>query len=155
MKLNNGKGWEAMKTHPSAAHLNHGIPNSSARELHGQSRTAKTPIPRDRLDQDLPKPGTSRTPGGGRHPQRRGESGGAYDSNTALAGKRQSTQDFRHPEGSTVAQFQTSQPQLGTRNSMAQPNMQQSTQQGQQPRGGQEEQKMTPMQKIMKVLCCG
>src|SRR5271167_4210663 len=50
MKLNNGKGWEAMKTHPAAAHLNHGIPNSSARHInHGQPRPTKAHLPPDRL----------------------------------------------------------------------------------------------------------
>jgi casein kinase 1 len=156
MKLNNGKGWEAMKTHPSAAaHLNHGIPNSSARELHGQPRASKTPIPHDRLNADLPKPGATRAAAGpSRHPQRRTENG-AYGSDAALAGKRQSTQDFRHPEGSTVAQFQHSQQNLGPRNSMAQPGMQTGNQQNPQNRGPADEQKLTPMQKIMKIMCCG
>ncbi|KAF2431955.1 putative casein kinase I [Tothia fuscella] len=158
MKLNNGKGWEAVKSHASAAHLNHGLPNTSARELHNQSRAPAKQVHPDRLNQDLPKPGVVRqSVGPSRHAQgRRGESG-AYDSNTALAGKRQSTQDFRHPEGSTVAQFQHSQPNLGNRTSgMVQPGIQ-GAQGGQQNRGGvqQDEMKMTPMQKIMKVLCCG
>jgi casein kinase 1 len=157
MKLNNGKGWEAMKAHPSQAHLNHGLPNSSNRELHGQPRATKTPIPHDRLNADLPKPGATRQgTGPSRHPQRRGESGG-YGSDAALAGKRQSTQDFRHPEGSTVAQFQHSNQNLGPRasggqqmnaspqpatggNGQAAPNQQQGG-------GG-------VMGKIMKALCC-
>jgi casein kinase 1 len=154
MKLNNGKGWEAVKAHPSAAHLNHGIPNSSARDNHNQVRHSKTPIPPDRLNADLPKPGATRAPAGpSRHPQRRGEPG-AYDSNTALAGKRQSTQDFRHPEGSTAAQF-PSQVNLGPRTNMAQTGMQAGSQQHQQNRSGQEEPKMSPMQKFMKIICCG
>ncbi|KAE9976570.1 bifunctional choline kinase/ethanolamine kinase cki1 [Venturia inaequalis] len=89
MKLNNGKGWEAMKTHPAAAHLNHGLPNSSQRELHG-TRASKTPIPHDRLNADLPKPGATRAAGPSRHPQqRRGESG-TFDTPKAQR-KRNST----------------------------------------------------------------
>jgi casein kinase 1 len=157
MKLNNGKGWEAMKAHPSAAHLNHGLPNSSQRELHG-TRVSKTPIPHDRLNADLPKPGATRAAGPSRHPQqRRGESG--YDSNTALAGqgKRQSTQDFRHPEGSTVAQFNPhSQQNLGPRTSMAQqPGLQSGNQQATQNRGTQDGEQLSGWQKFMKVICCG
>lgn len=155
MKLNNGKGWEAVKSHPSAAHLNHGIPNSSGREIHSQARQSKNPIHPDRLNADLPKPGPTRASAGpSRHPQRRGETA-AYDSNTALAGKRQSTQDFRHPEGSTAAQFPHSQVNLGQRASMVPTGMPPGTQQSQQNRAGQEEPKMSPMQKFMKVICCG
>jgi casein kinase 1 len=156
MKLNNGKGWEAMKTHPSAAHLNHGIPNSSNRELHGQPRAPKAQIPHDRLNADLPKPGATRAAAGpSRHPQRRPGEPGGYGSDAQLAGKRQSTQDFRHPEGSTAAQFPHSQQNLGQRGSSAQPGMQQQMQNQQQNRGNLEEQKMSPWQKFMKVLCCG
>ncbi|KAF1810226.1 putative casein kinase I [Eremomyces bilateralis CBS 781.70] len=165
MKLNNGKGWEAMKLHPSAAHLQHGVPNSSARELHG-ARAPKTPMTHDRLNADLPKPGAARAaqPGAsaGRHPQRR-EPGGvspAYTPDTPTGtGKRGSQAqgaDFRAPEGSTVAQFQHSQPNL-SRNGV----MQQSTGpqvRPQSPQGmtrGQGEQPLTVWQKIAKVVCCG
>ena len=153
MKINNGKGWEAMKQHPAVAHLNHGIPNSSARELHGQ-RPAKNAIPHDRLNADLPKPGATRqAPGGsGRHLQRRGESG-AFTPDPA---KRQSAQDFRHPEGSTVAQFQHSQQNLQPRNStIQQPQMQATPQPQQAPRVLAEEQKPTFTQKLLKLFCCG
>jgi casein kinase 1 len=153
MKLNNGKGWEAMKTHPSQAHLNHGLPNSSNRELHGQPRASKTPIPHDRLNADLPKPGATRqNPGPGRHPQqRRGDPAAYGSSDAALGGKRQSTQDFRHPEGSTVAQFQHSNQNLGPRSSGAQAQMN-----AQPPTNANraEEPKQGGFSKIMKVFCC-
>jgi casein kinase 1 len=147
-----------MKAHPSAAHLNHGLPNSSQRELHG-TRVSKTPIPHDRLNADLPKPGATRAAGPSRHPQQqRGES--RYDSNTALAnqGKRHSTQDFRHPEGSTAAQFNPhSQQNLGPRTSMAQqqPGLQTGNQQATQNRGQQEGEQLSGWQKFMKTICCG
>lgn len=152
MKLNNGKGWEAMKAHPTQAHLNHGLPNSSNRELHSQPRATKTPIPHDRLNADLPKPGATRQGAGpSRHPQRRGDSA-AYTSDAALGGKRQSTQDFRHPEGSTVAQFQHSNQNLGPRNSG--PNAMNATQQPPQANGQPAPANQGVMSKIMKVLCC-
>jgi len=151
MKLNNGKGWEAMKAHPSAAHLNHGVPNSSARELHGQlgNRSSKQPMTHERLNADLPKPGAARPAGGSRQPQRR-ETGG-FSADTAP--KRQSAADFRHPEGSTVAQFQHSQQNLQARNS----GLQQTPAAGTtQPAGARpEEPKQGTFQKIMKTLCCG
>jgi casein kinase 1 len=152
MKLNNGKGWEAMKAHPSQAHLNHGLPNSSNRELHGQPRASKTPIPHDRLNADLPKPGATRQNAGPRHPQRRGDSA-AYGNDAALGAKRQSAQDFRHPEGSTVAQFQHSNQNLGPRNSGAQ-NMQATPQANNLNRGQTEEPKQGALSKILKVFCC-
>lgn len=154
MKIHNGKGWEAMKQHPTAAHLNHAVPNSSQRELHG-GRPTKTPIPHDRLNADLPKPGATRAPvgGGGRLPQRRGD--GVFTPDPT-GQKRQSAQDFRHPEGSTVAQFQHSQQNLQPRNSgIQQQQMQAAHQQTQVTRGPPEEQKVSGWQKIMKVLCCG
>jgi casein kinase 1 len=153
MKLNNGKGWEAMKTHPSQAHLNHGLPNSSNRELHGQPRASKTPIPHDRLNADLPKPGATRQNAGpSRHPQRRGDTG-AYPNDPAMAGKRQSTQDFRHPEGSTVAQFQHSSQNIGARNSGAQNNMQAVPPLNANQAQNQQENKGA-FSKFLKVLCC-
>jgi casein kinase 1 len=153
MKLNNGKGWEAVKAHPSQAHLNHGLPNSSNRELHGgQPRATKTPIPHDRLNADLPKPGATRQgTGPSRHQPRRGESGG-FGSDAGLGGKRQSTQDFRHPEGSTVAQFQHSNQNLGPRTSGT--NAMNATPQPQTANGQQPPANQGVMSKIMKVLCC-
>ena len=64
MKLNNGKGWEAMKQHPSQAHLHahhNNVANTSARDVHA-NRASKTPIPPGRLEQELPKPGAVRSP---------------------------------------------------------------------------------------------
>jgi casein kinase 1 len=155
MKLHNGKGWEAVKQHPAVAHLTHGVLNTSQREIHG--RPVKTPIPHDRLNADLPKPGATRPPvGSGRHPPQRRSESGAYTPDP-VGQKRQSTQDFRHPEGSTVAQFQHSQQNLQPRNSAVQQQQQIQTalQQTQAARVTPEEQKVGAWQKIMKVLCCG
>jgi len=155
MKLHNGKGWEAIKQHPTAAHLNHGIPNASRQELHS-SRPVKTPIPHDRLNADLPKPGATRAAVGSgvRHPQRRGDSGAFTPEPSGQ--KRQSAQDFRLPEGSTVAQFTQSQQNIQPRNSAIQPQqMQAPHQQAQMPRVTPEEPNLSGWQKLMKVLCCG
>jgi len=159
MKLHNGKGWEAVKQHPVVAHLNHGMPNTSRQDLHG-SRPTKTPIPHDRLNADLPKPGATRAAVGTgvRHPQRRGDSGAFTPDPSGQ--KRQSAQDFRHPEGSTVAQFHGSQPNIQPRNSTVQQQQQQQQmqavhQQAQVTRGTPEEPNLSGWQKLMKVLCCG
>ncbi|KAF1991072.1 kinase-like protein [Aulographum hederae CBS 113979] len=155
MKLNNGKGWEAMKAHPSQAHINnHGVPNSSARELHGQiaQRTSKQPMTHERLNADLPKPGATRA-AGTRHPQRR-ETGGYSTETPPGASKRQSAADFRHPEGSTVGQFQHSQQNLQSRTSGLQTQNPPAAGQTATANPGQAGE-MKWYNKVMKVLCCG
>ncbi|KAK7542590.1 casein kinase-like protein I [Phyllosticta citribraziliensis] len=157
MKINNGKGWEAMKTHSSAAHLHHNnaIPNSSARELHGSNvRGSKTPMPPGRLDAELPKPGATRPPGGTpRHPSRTDVA--KYQSDPM---KRKSGGDIQAPEGSTAAQFQTSQQNLPQRMSATQSagiqGNAQPTPAGNRPTPSPE-QKPSVWKKIVNTLCCG
>src|SRR5690349_15149516 len=67
MKLNNGKGWEVMKSHPSAVQQMHNSNmhqnSSTAVNVHGQPhRQNKTHLPVDhhRLNEPLPKPGATR-----------------------------------------------------------------------------------------------
>lgn len=151
MKINDGKGWEAQKSHTSAAHLQN-IPHTSNREVHRGKA-----VPHDRLNADLPKqPSATRTAQAmaARGQRRPGDT--AFSSDPALGSKRASAQDFRHPEGSTVAQFQQSNQNLQTRGSGLQ-NGQQTTSQSPQntPKPGQEEPKPTAWQKFMKVFCCG
>jgi casein kinase 1 len=154
MKLNDGKGWEVEKRHPSVAAHAQPIPNSSQREIH---RGKAAQITHDRLNADLPgKPTASRTPQAlaGRNGQRRpGEPG--YTADPVAAIKRQSNQDFRHPEGSTAAQFQHSTQNLQSRGSGI-PNGTQAANQPAEPatKPGQEE-KPTAWQRFMKVFCCG
>jgi casein kinase 1 len=153
MKLNDGKGWESIKQHPSAAHMQQ-LPNASQREIH----RGKPPVPHERLNAELPgKPGQPRTPqplasrGGQRRP---GDP--SYASDSALASKRQSVQDFRHPEGSTAAQFQHSAQNLQPRGTPVQNGPQTTTQLAQPAtKPGQEEEKPTVWQRFMKVFCCG
>ncbi|KAF1354038.1 kinase-like domain-containing protein [Delphinella strobiligena] len=160
MKLNNGKGWEAMKAHPSQAHLHHNnVPNSSARDLHG-NRASKTPIPPGRLEADLPKPGASRQgqPGAG---QRLQSGRGREYGNQAPDYKRKSGGgDLAAPEGSTAAQFANSTGNLPGRASIGQQQpSRQSTAPVQTTRTQQApatpEEKPSGMQKLLKVLCCG
>lgn len=162
MKLNNGKGWEAMKAHPSVAHLHHAnaVPNSSQRELHNaNARMTKQPVPPGRLDAELPKPGAVRGQGQGRHaagtPTRKDPA--QYHAEM----KRKSGADLGPPEGSTQAQFQHSNQNLAPRMSssgpaMASPMNPNATQQQQvAARGQPEEPKEGGFKKLMKTLCCG
>jgi casein kinase 1 len=151
MKLNDGKGWEAIKVHPTQAHLHNIAPNTSNREIHNR----KPQVPRDRLNAELPKPDAARNPAGitSRNGQRRtGEP--AFTPDPALVSKRHSTQDFRLPEGSTAAQFQHSAQNLPPRSGLQ--NGPQAATQPAQPvlKPTQEEEKPTVWQRIMKALCC-
>lgn len=164
MKLNNGKGWEAMKAHPSQAHLHHNAPNTSARDIHG-NRVSKTPIPPGRLEAELPKPGATRAgqPGAGQ----RHQSGRRDQYSQDYAKRRSNGGDLAPPEGSTTAQFANSSGNLPSRvgtgqtPGVQQPNRQsaagqtQTTRAQQQPQQPQSEQKPSGMQKFLKVLCCG
>ncbi|KAF2840580.1 kinase-like protein [Patellaria atrata CBS 101060] len=152
MKLNNGKGWEAMKAHPSAAHLHHNqVPNSSARELHG-ARGVNKQVPPGRLDAELPKPGASRQIPGQTGQQRHSQRNNNYPENLA---KRKSGADLGPPEGSTQAQFQNSVQNLPQRMS-ATPGQIQTQPPQSTPRGPQQaEQKESVFKRIMKIICCG
>lgn len=156
MKLNNGKGWEAVKSHPSAAHLHHqAVPNSSAREVHG-NRVSKTPIPPGRLEAELPKPGATRQAQPGTAQRHQGSRRDHYSGDFA---KRRSTGgDLAPPEGSTAAQFANSSGNLPGRVST----QQQATRQSAGPQSTSRPQQSSPveqkpsgMQKLLKLLCCG
>ncbi|KAF2759810.1 kinase-like protein [Pseudovirgaria hyperparasitica] len=143
MKLNNGKGWETLKNHPTGGHLPHNI-TATNRELGGQ-RASRTPVTRDDINKPLPRPGAARQPGGMRAP--RGLDSSNYD-------KRQSEAKLNAPEGgSAVAQFQNSQSNLQPRNINAQGQMTPTPAQA-TARGPQPEPKEGVGKKIMKVLCC-
>ncbi|KAK3216104.1 hypothetical protein GRF29_8g2185534 [Pseudopithomyces chartarum] len=153
MKLNNGKGWEQMKSHPSAVqqlhHSNVNHNSSTAVNVHGQphARQQKTHLPVDhhRLNADLPKPGATRGPPG-RSPRdlQQGRYSGGPD-----AVKRKSAAELAPPEGSTQAQFQHSQPNLTSNRAtpVQSPNA--------QPPRQQQADKPSFGKKLMNVLCCG
>ncbi|KAG8528053.1 uncharacterized protein KY384_006969 [Bacidia gigantensis] len=160
MKLNNGKGWEAMKHHPSQhLHAANQVPNSSARALGGGVDTPRGPgTPAiNRLNSQQPLPPSPAKPGVSKQTrERQGASGAALP-------KRQSglpgglTADAATPTASTQAQFQSSTAHLpNNRISTANPGVTHSTNGAQYQRGpGASEDKPTGMQKVMKVLCCG
>lgn len=152
MKLNNGKGWEAMKQHPSQhmLHQPNAVPGASERALHGTARAgASTPghLTAARLNAAQPPPPSPIKPGMGKALDPRNVQGG-------LAAKRSSAargmQDTATPTGSTQAQFQNSNQNLpqrmvqqATMNAQAQANSRQTP-----------EPQPTGFQKLMKALCC-
>ncbi len=156
MKLNNGKGWEAIKQHPSQHHLHaaNAVPNSSARALAGVNtpRGPQTPgLTADRLNAAHPPPPSPAKPGVGKMRERPSASG-------AQPPKRQSgaaggLTDVVTPTASTQAQFQTSTANLPQRMSQANPAINQ--QPAMQTSRQASEPKPSAIQKIMKVLCCG
>jgi casein kinase 1 len=147
MKLNNGKGWEVMKSHPSAVqqmhHSNINQNSSTAVNVHGQPhRQPKTHLPVDhhRLNEPLPKPGATRAQPG-RSPRDNVGRGPEI--------KRKSMGELAPQEGgSTQAQFQHSQQNLAANRAATQ------SPSAQQPRR-QEPEKQGLMQKLQKIFCCG
>lgn len=158
MKLNNGKGWEAMKQHPSQHHLHapNAVPNASAKALAGGVDTPRGPqtpgIPAARLNAAQPPPPSPAKPGVGKMRERPGASG-------AVPPKRQSGAagglgDRVTPPASTQAQYLSSTTNLQNRMSTANPGMSQQQTAMQMPRQQNGESQPSTFQKIMKVLCC-
>ena len=155
MKLNNGKGWEAMKSHPSQ-HLMH-QPNAqqgaSNRELHSTARAgASTPakqITAARLNAAQPPPPSPMNPGMCKTHGRPNTQGGLAPKRSSGAAK--GLQDVATPTGSAQAQFQNSSNNLPGRHNT----QQMSAQQAQANRQQQQEPQPSGFQKLMKALCCG
>ncbi len=156
MKLNNGKGWEAVKSHSSHHLYNvNAVPNSSQRAIGGGHDTPRGPQPQGisatRLNAPQPPPPSPQKPGVTKTRERLGASG-------ATPLKRQSAAvggvDVATPTASTQAQFQNSTANLpgrGMSHPMAPP--QTTTQQGGM-RIPSQENKSTGMQKFMRTICC-
>ncbi|PVH98519.1 kinase-like protein [Periconia macrospinosa] len=151
MKLNNGKGWEAMKSHPvPQLHTNTNPGLSSTAVLtsghpHGrQQQKTQLPVDHHRLNADLPKPGASRGPPG-RSPREIQQAKYGHQD----AAKRKSMGELAPPEGSTHAQFQNSQPNLTSNRATpaASPNVQ-------QPRRAEPD-KPSFGKKLANIFCCG
>ena len=155
MKLNNGKGWEAMKHNPNnyltAAHH---VPNSSAKALGpgaGTPRGPPTPgINNERLNAPQPPPPSPGKPGVGKTRDRVGGSAGAPPKRQSAVG---GPGDAATPTASTQAQFQNSMANLPHRMSQGH-GAAVSPQAAQNARQQTPEQKPTAMQKLMRVLCC-
>ena len=167
MKLNGGRGWEAVKQHPSQHHLhaanNH--PNSSARELHGASaaavRGASRPnVTADRLNAAQPPPPSPAKPGvAGKARDRQNVPGGlpASKRQSGAAGGLSQPLDVVTPTASTQAQFQNSNANLAAqRPSPANQALVGSQQAGAQ-RMGQQQQEAPEgiFAKLGRMLCCG
>lgn len=168
MKLNNGRGWEAMKHHPSQhLHAANALPNPSARALGGGADTPRGPgTPGiSRLNAAQPLPPSPAKPGAGKTRDRPSAAGAALPKRqSAAAGGL--TDLAGTPAGSTAAQFQQSTTNLGTHNNnnrMSTVNpvgamAQNGTAQGQHQSGGRgpgnQDQEASGIQKLMKVMCC-
>lgn len=158
MKLNNGKGWEAMKQHPSQHHLHaaNALPNASARALGGGADTPRGPqtpaLTPARLNAAQPPPPSPAKPGVGKTRERPGASG-------AVLPKRQSGAagalgDRVTPPASTQAQYLSSTTNLPNRMSTVNPGMTQQQTAMQNSRQLNAESQPSTFQKIMKALCC-
>ena len=158
MKLNGGRGWEAVKAHPSAHQLHNTNPpqDASARALHGAAGVRVDGRPsRDRgaISQDRlnaaqpPTPGSPAKPGVaamGKHPRDRTSAGNNVPKrSSALAGQMET------PPASTQAQFQNSNANLTAQRPSPAAGALQSNQ------GRQQDQPQGFMSKLMKTLCCG
>ncbi|ETI21919.1 hypothetical protein G647_05989 [Cladophialophora carrionii CBS 160.54] len=170
MKLNGGRGWEAVKQHPSQLHLHNTNPpaEASARALHGASAVqgrdgTRTPreragISADRLNAaQPPPPGSPAKPGvAAMGKSARDRTSGVAGGNLPKRGSGLAGQlDMNTPPASTQAQFQNSNANLVNQQARTSPAT--GALQGSQgrPAPQQEQQNQGFMQKIMKVLCCG
>lgn len=166
MKLNNGRGWEAVKAHPSAHHLHN--PNApaeaSARATHnapgvrppdGRPSRDRAGISTERLNAaQPPPPGSPAKPGVAalsKNPVNRTSAGGVPKRSSGL----QNQVDLDTPATSTQ-QYKGSNANLTQGQSRTSPAT--GALQGNQGRNqGQPEQQQQPsfLQKMMKALCCG
>lgn len=155
MKLNNGKGWENMKQHPSQLlHAPNAVPNNaSVRPLPpggaGTPRGAQSGLTPDRLNAAQPLPPGPGKPGVG---NKRGPGASAMPKRSSgVAG---GLADVGSPTPSTQAQFTSSTAHLPQRMSQLNPGANQHTPLQQSTRQQATEQAPTTIQKILKVICC-
>lgn len=177
MKLNNGKGWDAQQQRASASQGHRGeAVNPSAADLRAGTgagnRASKTPVPQDRLNADLPKPGAvrqnqNRVSGQNQRgaPRHHGSQDLAKRGSMGLAPQAGMEGQGAADNTSTAPQFANSTPNLAGRMSGSQVpaggNRQASGTQGRvqqqaaAPPPPQQEQKEGFMQKMLRALCCG
>ncbi|KAL9578873.1 MAG: hypothetical protein Q9212_005445 [Teloschistes hypoglaucus] len=154
MKINNGKGWEHMKQHPSQhLHAPNAVPQASKIALGGGAdsgrRGPQPGLPPDRLNAPQPLAPGPPKPGVGK---RERPSAAQPKRQSAIAG---GLGDVGTPTASTQAQYVGSTANLGTqRMSQVNPGLTQQTPIQQTSRQPPMEQQPTTLQKIMKVLCC-
>lgn len=157
MKLNNGKGWEAMKQHPSPHHLHAANPqhnSASAKALVGGTDTPRGPqTPAAlRIKNEQPLPPSPAKPGVGKPRVGPGASGAVLPKRTS--GAAGGLTEMATPTPSNIAQFQNSTADLPRRISQLNPAMTQQTSTQQTPRQPNTETPPSTFQKIMKVICC-
>jgi casein kinase 1 len=167
MKLNGGRGWDAVKAHPSAHHLHNpnAPPDSSARAMHGTAGVRGTDarpsrdraaISADRLNAaQPPPPGSPVKPGVaalGKSARDRTSAAGGGNLPKRSSGLAAGQMDMVTPTASTQAQFQTSNANLVA--SQQRPSPAAGALQNNQGRPQQEPQPGF-FQKLMKVFCCG
>ena len=157
MKLNNGKGWEAMKHHPTAhLHAANQPPNSSARALGGGDHTPRGPgtpaALRMNSNQPLPPSPAKQLASKGR--DRPSVGGGALQKRQSGLAANMSP-DPATPAASTQAQFQNSTANLGNvRASTATPGVAQQNTGLREPQTPAED-KPSAAQKFKNIICCG
>ena len=158
MKLNNGKGWEAMK-HYSPTHLHAAAqaPNpASAKALLGNDTQRGPGTPKNlHLNSQPNLPPSPAKPGGAKLQNKPGVSGvGLPRHQSGLAGGL--TANGPTPTPSTRAQLQSPEAHLPpNRLSTPNPGVGQTGNAGRNGRDIGGEEHPTAVQKIMKVLCCG
>lgn len=159
MKLNNGKGWEAISKH--SAHYHHSQnPNhaTTAGELRhvppAQVRQPNAGIPSGRLNAPQPPPPSPGKPMAMKRDGRSAPNAPPTKRPSAPAGGLQPGQ-VTTPTASTQAQFQSSATNLPptTRGQSPQALNQQGTNQNRNPEDNST--KKTAWQKIQTVFCCG
>lgn len=157
MKLNNGKGWEVMKQHPSQHHLHVVNPQhntASAKALIGGADTTRGPQAPGvlRLKNEQPLPTTPAKPGVVKPRAGPGASGAAPPkrSNGAAGG----ISETATPTPSNIAQFQNSTTDVPRRISQLNPGMTQPPAAQLSPKQQNAEAPPSTFQKILKALCC-
>ncbi|KAK5947040.1 Palmitoylated plasma membrane-bound casein kinase [Knufia obscura] len=162
MKLNSGRGWEAVKAHPSQHHLHNpnAPPEASARALHNAPGTRgqetrpsreRGAISSDRLNAaQPPPPGSPAKPGVAalsKNPANRTSAAGVPKRTSGL----QNQVDMNASSSQQLQSSTNNLTQGQSRQSPATANLQSNQGRGQP----QQDQHPTFMQKLMKALCCG
>ncbi|TVY37401.1 Casein kinase I-like protein, partial [Lachnellula subtilissima] len=151
MKLNNGKGWEAMKQHPSHNMLHHpnAVPGASQRELHGTTRAGNsTPggLTTARLKRRATPATVPNQAGDGQNARstKRPRRVGPKTQQRSGGGPPRRRYSNRLNPGTVPEQLEQPAPE-----DAPQPNM------NPQPQSRNQDPQPTGFQKFMKTLCCG
>lgn len=156
MKLNNGKGWEAIKQH-TAQHILHAANpqhnTASAKALPPGTETPRGPQTPGvlRIKNEQPLPPSPHKPGVGKQ---RGSNVPGVAPTKRPPGAAGGLTDMATPTPSNMGQFQTSTADLPHRVGPHNPGMSQPTTNQQVPRQQNMEAQPSAFQKIMKALCC-